>query len=159
MQQHDLRPNPGAKKARKRLGRGNASGQGTYAGKGVKGQKARGGVRRGFEGGQNPIQKRMPYKRGFTNRFRVEYEVVNLSRLEELELDGVIDQLALARAGVVDLGRPLKILGNGELTRAIHVRADKVSAGARAKIEAAGGTVEEIDERRATSDEQGTDEE
>ncbi len=145
MQQHDLRPNPGAKKARKRLGRGNGSGQGTYAGKGVKGQKARGSVRRGFEGGQNPIQKRMPYKRGFTNRFRVEYEVVNLSRLEELELDGVIDQLALARAGVVDLGRPLKILGNGELTRAIHVRADKVSAGARAKIEAAGGTVEVIE--------------
>jgi len=157
MQQHDLRPNPGAKKARKRVGRGNASGQGTYAGRGVKGQKARGKVRRGFEGGQNPIQKRMPYKRGFTNRFRVEYEVVNLSRLEELELDGVIDQLALARAGVVDLGRPLKILGNGELTRAIHVRADKVSAGARAKIEAAGGTVEEIDERRATSDEQETE--
>ena len=157
MQQHDLRPNPGAKKARKRVGRGNASGQGTYAGRGVKGQKARGKVRRGFEGGQNPIQKRMPYKRGFTNRFRVEYEVVNLSRLEELELDGVIDQLALARAGVVDLGRPLKILGNGELTRAIHVRADKVSAGARAKIEAAGGTVEESDERRATSDEQDTD--
>lgn len=145
MQQHDLRPNPGAKKNRKRIGRGNGSGHGTYAGKGVKGQKARGHVRRGFEGGQNPIQKRMPYKRGFTNRFRVEYEVVNLSRLEELELDGVIDQLALARAGVVDLGRPLKILGNGELTRAIHVRADKVSAGARAKIEAAGGTVEVVE--------------
>ena len=145
MQQHDLRPTPGAKKSRKRIGRGNASGQGTYAGKGVKGQKARGNVRRGFEGGQNPIQKRMPYKRGFTNRFRVEYEVVNLGRLEELELDGVIDQLALARAGVVDLGRPLKILGNGELTRAIHVRADKVSAGARAKIEAAGGTVEVVE--------------
>jgi large subunit ribosomal protein L15 len=145
MQQHDLRPNPGAKKSRKRVGRGNASGQGTYAGKGVKGQKARGSVRRGFEGGQNPIQKRMPYKRGFTNRFRVEYEVVNLGRLEELALDGVIDQLALARAGVVDLGRPLKILGNGELTRAIHVRADKVSAGARAKIEAAGGMVELIE--------------
>src|SRR5919202_6980476 len=145
MQQHDLRPNPGAKKSRKRIGRGNGSGQGTYAGKGVKGQKARGSVRRGFEGGQNPIQKRMPYKRGFTNRFRVEYEVVNLSRLEELELDGVIDQLALARAGVVDLGRPLKILGDGELTRAVHVRADKVSAGARAKIEAAGGMVELIE--------------
>src|ERR671932_369246 len=145
MQQHDLRPNPGAKKSRKRIGRGNGSGQGTYAGKGVKGQKARGKFRRGFEGGQNPIQKRMPYKRGFTNRFRVEYEVVNLGRLEELALDGVIDQLALARAGVVDLGRPLKILGNGELTRAIHVRADKVSAGARAKIEAAGGTVEVIE--------------
>ena len=151
MQQHDLRPNPGAKKARKRVGRGNGSGQGTYAGRGVKGQKTRGKVRRGFEGGQNPIQKRMPYKRGFTNRFRVEYEVVNVGRLEELVLDGVIDQLALARAGVVDLARPLKILGDGELTRPIQVRAHKVSAGARAKIEAAGGTVEVIDE--STNDE------
>ena len=152
MQQHDLRPNPGAKKSRKRVGRGNASGQGTYAGKGVKGQKARERVRRGFEGGQNPIQKRMPYKRGFTNYFRVEYETVNVGRLEELELDGVIDQLALARAGVVDLGRPLKILGNGELTRPIRVRADKVTAGARAKIEAAGGAVELIEGREATGD-------
>ncbi len=142
MQQHDLRPNPGARRPKKRVGRGNATGQGTYAGKGVKGQKAREGVRRGFEGGQNPIQKRMPYKRGFTNYFRVEYETVNVGRLEELELDGVIDQLARARAGVVDLGRPLKILGNGELTRPIRVRADKVTAGARAKIEAAGGRID-----------------
>lgn len=144
MQQHDLRPNPGAKHHKKRIGRGNGSGHGTTAGKGTKGQKARGKVRRGFEGGQLPIMKRMPYKRGFTNPFRVEYETVNVGRLEELALDGVIDQLALARAGVVDLDRPLKILGDGELTRAIRVRANKISAGARAKIEAAGGTVEEI---------------
>jgi large subunit ribosomal protein L15 len=147
MQQHDLRPNPGATKNRKRIGRGNGSGHGTTAGKGTKGQKARSGApRRGFEGGQIPIMKRMPYKRGFTNIFRVEYEIVNLSRIEELfeegRLDGVVDQTSLARAGAVDIHRPLKILGDGDLTRAIQVRADKVSAGARAKIEAAGGTVE-----------------
>ena len=158
MQQHDLRPNPGARRDKKRIGRGNGSGHGTTAGKGTKGQKARGTIRRGFEGGQIPIMKRMPYKRGFTNPFRVEYEIVNVGRLEELasvgELEGLIDQTALARAGVVDLHRPLKILGEGELTRAIQVRADKVSAGARAKIEAAGGSAEEIGQgERPASDE------
>ena len=147
MQEHDLFPNPGAHRHKRRIGRGNGSGQGTTAGKGTKGQKARSGApRRGFEGGQIPIQKRMPYKRGFTNRFRVEYEVVNLERIielvEEQRLDGVIDQVALARAGAVDMARPLKILGDGELEGPIHVRTNKISAGARAKIEAAGGTVE-----------------
>ena len=145
MQQHDLRPNPGAKTNKRRIGRGNGSGQGTTAGKGTKGQQARSGRnRRGFEGGQLSIAKRMPYKRGFTNHFRVEYSIVNVGRLDELEIDGLIDQTALARAGVVDMHRPLKILGEGEITRAIQVRADKVSAGARAKIEAAGGSVEEL---------------
>ncbi len=161
MQQHDLRPNPGAKKNKKRIGRGNATGQGTTAGKGTKGQKARGGVRRGFEGGQLPIMKRMPYKRGFKNFFRVEYEIVNLARIEELleegRLESAIDQTTLARAGVIDIHRPLKILGEGELTRAIQIRAHKVSAGARTKIEAAGGTVEELNaEPSATRDEQET---
>lgn len=149
MQEHDLYPNPGAHHRKRRIGRGNSAGQGTTAGKGTKGQKARrGGVRRGFEGGQIPIQKRMPYKRGFTNRFRVEYETVNLDRIAELieeqRLEGVIDQTALARAGAVDMARPLKILGEGELSGPIHVRTNKISAGARAKIEAAGGTVELI---------------
>ena len=159
MQQHDLRPNPGARRDKKRIGRGNGSGHGTTAGKGTKGQKARGTIRRGFEGGQIPIMKRMPYKRGFTNPFRVEYEIVNVGRLEELasvgELEGLIDQTALARAGVVDLHRPLKILGEGELTRAIQVRANKVSAGARAKIEAAGGSAEEIDKVGRPVDDEG----
>jgi large subunit ribosomal protein L15 len=146
MQQHDLQPNPGAKTNKRRIGRGNGSGQGTTAGKGTKGQQARSGRnRRGFEGGQLSIAKRMPYKRGFTNHFRVEFEIINVGRLDELELDGLIDQTALARAGVVDMHRPLKILGDGEITRAIQVRANRVTAGARAKIEAAGGTVEEID--------------
>ena len=155
MQQHDLRPNPGAKTDKRRIGRGNGSGQGTTAGKGTKGQQARSGRnRRGFEGGQISIAKRMPYKRGFTNRFRVEYEVVNVGRLEELALDGLVDQTALARAGVVELDRPLKILGEGELTRAIQVRAHKVSAGARAKIEAAGGSVELLDAPEAAGDDE-----
>lgn len=149
MQQHDLRPNPGAKTNRKRIGRGTGSGQGTTAGKGTKGQQARSGMnRRGFEGGQISIAKRMPYKRGFTNHFRVEFAVVNLARLEELELEGPVDQITLARAGVVDLHRPLKILGEGEITRAIQLRADRVSASAKAKIEAAGGTVEELKPRK-----------
>jgi large subunit ribosomal protein L15 len=155
MQQHDLRPNPGAKTNKRRIGRGTGSGQGTTAGKGTKGQQARSGrTRRGFEGGQISIAKRMPYKRGFTNNFRVEYEVVNIARLEELGLEGLVDQTVLARAGVVDLHRPLKILGEGELTRPLQIRANKVSAGARAKIEAAGGTVELIDAPEAAGDDQ-----
>lgn len=144
MQQHDLRPAPGATKNKKRIGRGTGSGQGTTAGKGTKGQKARNKVRRGFEGGQIPIMKRMPYKRGFSNPFRVEYEIVNVGTLETLELEGTIDQLTLAALGLVDTNRPLKILGDGDLTRALTVRADRVSASARAKIEAAGGSVEEL---------------
>ena len=158
MQQHDLFPNPGAHRHKRRIGRGNGSGQGTTGGKGTKGQKARSGApRRGFEGGQIPIQKRMPYKRGFTNRFRVEYEVVNLERIieliEEQRLEGVIDQVALARAGAVDTARPLKILGNGDLEGPIHVRTNKISASARAKIEAAGGTVELVGGEAATEEE------
>jgi large subunit ribosomal protein L15 len=155
MQQHDLRPNPGAKTNKRRIGRGTGSGQGTTAGKGTKGQQARSGrTRRGFEGGQLSIAKRMPYKRGFTNHFRVEYEIVNVGRLEELELEGLVDQMALARAGVVELDRPLKILGEGDLTRPLQVRANKVSAGARAKIEAAGGSVELIDAPEAAGNDQ-----
>lgn len=144
MQQHDLRPAPGATKNKKRIGRGTGSGHGTTAGKGTKGQKARNKVRRGFEGGQIPIMKRMPYKRGFTNPFRVEYEIVNVGVLETLDIEGTIDQLALASAGLVDTNRPLKILGDGELTRPLAVVADRVSASARTKIEAAGGTVVEL---------------
>jgi len=153
MQQHDLRPNPGSHKRKKRIGRGNGSGHGTTAGKGTKGQKARsGGFRRGFEGGQISIAKRMPYKRGFHNPFRVTYEIVNVGLLEELDFDGVIDQIVLARAGMVDIHRPLKILGEGELTRALTVRANKVSASARAKIEAAGGSVELLGGEAETSE-------
>ncbi|HEX5503506.1 MAG TPA: 50S ribosomal protein L15, partial [Thermomicrobiales bacterium] len=130
---------------------------GKTAGRGTKGQKAREQVRRGFEGGQIPIQKRMPYKRGFVNPFRVEYEVVNVGRLEELVADerlgATIDPDALAHAGAIDLARPLKILGDGDLTRALTVRAHKVTAGARTKIEAAGGTIELLDAGGGANDE------
>ncbi len=146
MQVHEIRP-VHERKQRKRVGRGNGSRQGTYSGRGVKGQKARtgGGVRPGFEGGQNPLIKGLPSLRGFTNQFRVEYQVVNLDRLNTLPEEvrevtpGVLERHGLVRHAA----QPVKILGRGELTRAFTVKAAKLSASARARIEAAGGTVEE----------------
>lgn len=143
----DLRSTPGAFTPKKRVGRGHGSGTGKTSGKGTKGQKARsgGGTRPGFEGGQNPIYRRMPYKRGFTNPFRVEFEVLNLKRLEELGLDSPITPETLyERGAITHPERPLKILGEGEISGAIHIRAHKFSESARAKIEAAGGTAEVI---------------
>lgn len=144
----DIRPNPGSNTDRTRVGRGHGSGKGKTAGRGTKGQKARSGpgVRAGFEGGQLPIQRRMPYKRGFTNIYKAPWEVVNLSRLESLEIDGPITPDVLFERGVTR-GRefPVKILGNGELTRAITVHAHAFSAGARERIEAAGGTLQELE--------------
>lgn len=143
----DLRSAPGAFKPRKRVGRGHGSGHVKTAGRGTKGQNARsgGGVRIGFEGGQNPIYRRMPYKRGFVNRFRVEYEIINVGQIEELGLEGDITPETLyARGAISDLKRPLKILGDGSIRTARTFRAHKFSASARAKIEAAGGTAEEI---------------
>src|SRR3712207_5254478 len=145
LQLHDLVPNEGAHKRRKRVGRGHGSGRGTYAGRGIKGQKARSGgkVRPGFEGGQLPIQQRMPYKRGFTNIYKTQWEVVNLSRLDELGIEGEITPEALYERGVIrGLEFPVKILGDGALTRAITVRAHAFSKSALAGIEAVGGTVE-----------------
>lgn len=144
----DLRPAPGAFKPRKRVGRGHGSGHGKTSGRGQKGQGARSGgsTRPGFEGGQNPIYRRMPYKRGFTNIFRTEYEILNLDRLAALGLEGPITPEALYERGAIDsLSKPVKILGNGELTAALHVRAHKFSASAKEKIEAAGGTAEVIE--------------
>ena len=134
------------KKDRIRRGRGNGS-KGTYSGRGLKGQNARsgGGVRVGFEGGQNPQIKGLPMLRGFTNRFRVEYQIVNVARLETLP-EGVADVTpsVLAQMHLVHhADRPVKILGVGDLTRALTVQAKKFSGTARAKIEAAGGTVKE----------------
>jgi len=140
----DLRPNPGAKKNKKRVGRGRGSGSGKTAGRGQKGQKSRthAGVGRGFEGGQLPIQKRMPYKRGFTNIFKTRWEVVNLSTLERLDIEGPITPEVLLSAGVIrGLEFPVKILGNGELARTIAVHAHAFSDTARESIEAAGGSV------------------
>ncbi len=151
MQQHELRPPRGARKRRKRVGRGNASGHGTYAGKGMKGQQARAGSgpRPGFEGGQTPLIRRLPRRRGFHNPFRVDYTPVNLSDLARFSANSEVTPETLRDAGVVrSLRRPVKVLADGELSAALTVRAHRVSAAARAKIEAAGGTVEELTPRR-----------
>jgi large subunit ribosomal protein L15 len=139
-------PRPkGANRDRKRLGRGPGSGTGKTSGKGHKGQKARTGhhgIPAWFEGGQMPIQRRVP-KRGFTNNFRTEYEIVNLDALQALEETEITPEV-LHQYRLVDLGkgRPVKVLANGDIDRKVTVHAHKVSAAARTKIEAAGGTVE-----------------
>jgi large subunit ribosomal protein L15 len=139
-------PRGGGVKERKRVGRGQASGTGKTAGRGGKGQKARTGNMNfiGFEGGQMPIQRRIP-KRGFSNPFRVEYAVVNVSDLQRLETNEPVTLESLVASGrLKDPRDGLKILGDGELTKPITVRAHKVSASAREKIEKAGGTIELI---------------
>jgi len=148
MKLHELSPAKGSKHARKRLGRGPGSGTGKTAGRGEKGQKSRSGHthRPGFEGGQMPLVRRVP-KRGFTNIFRTEYTVVNLSQLEQLDPttggDEVTPDLLVAR-GLARRGRPVKVLGVGEVGRAYKVKAHRFSKSARAKIEAAGGSCEEL---------------
>ena len=144
----DLRGGPGAHRNKKRVGRGHGSGQGKTAGRGTKGQKARSGraVGRGFEGGQLPIQQRLPYKRGFTNVFRTPWEVVNLSRLEALDVDGPITPEVLFARGVTrGIEFPIKILANGELTRSVAVHAHAFSGAAKTAIENAGGSVTELE--------------
>ena len=148
MKQHELQPAFGATHASKRVGRGDGSGHGTFSGRGCKGQKARAGkpVRLGFEGGQLPLFRRLPHKRGFPNTlFRVEYDVVNLSSLEVFDSGVEITPDVLIGMGVVRGDKPVKILGTGELTKALNVSADKFSASAKAKIEAAGGTATELE--------------
>jgi large subunit ribosomal protein L15 len=140
---HELKAPVGARHKRKRLGRGNASGTGTYAGKGLKGQKARSGndIRVGFEGGQLPLVLRLGRKRGFTNRFRREYAIVNLSALEKFDPGSDVTVELLRQRGMVKKNLPVKVLGQGELTRKLSVTAHRVSASARKKIEEAGGSV------------------
>jgi large subunit ribosomal protein L15 len=146
MQIHDVRPTK-PRKSRKRVGRGNGSGSGTYSGRGMKGQKSRsgGGVRPGFEGGQNPLIKGLPMLRGFHNPFRVEYQVVSLARLQALpeSVTDVTPTILAELRAVRHADKPVKILGQGELSRALRVTATKFSSSARAKIEAAGGTAQE----------------
>lgn len=146
MQLNDLFPAPGSRSSRKRVGRGNGSGHGSTAGRGDKGQNSRagGGKGPGFEGGQNPLHMRMPKLGGFKNRNRVEYAVVNVSRLEDLYAAGeTVDVDSLFEKGVIKAKTtPVKVLGDGELTKKLTVKIDKVSGPARAKIEAAGGTVD-----------------
>lgn len=146
MQLNDLRPADGAKKKRKRIGRGNSSGHGTTAGRGTKGQLSRsgGGKGAGFEGGQNPLAMRLPKLPGFRNPNRVEYAPVNLDRLEaKFEAGDVVDGASLVAKGIIKkASTPVKVLGDGEFTKALTVKVDKVSASAQKKIEAAGGKVE-----------------
>jgi large subunit ribosomal protein L15 len=143
MRLHELSPAKGSKHAKKRLGRGPGSGTGKTAGKGEKGQKSRSGYSRrdGFEGGQMPLVRRVP-KRGFTNIFKTEYAVVNLAQLADF--DGDVTPETLVSRGLVRSGKPVKVLGDGEIGKALKVTANKFSKSARTKIEAAGGSCEEL---------------
>ena len=143
LQMHDLRPAPGAKKARTRVGRGEGS-KGKTSGRGAKGTKKRYQVRPGFEGGQLPLYMRLPKLRGFKNPFRVEYQVVNVARLVELFPNGgEVSVEDLIAKGAVRANAPVKVLGDGDVTVAFTLKGVKASASAKAKIEAAGGTVSE----------------
>ncbi|MFH1032330.1 MAG: 50S ribosomal protein L15 [Chloroflexota bacterium] len=149
MRQNELHPAPGSKKDRKRVGRGDGSGHGTYSGRGMKGQKARSGamqVRPGFEGGQLPLIKRLPQKHGFTNIFRIEYSVVNIGKLNLFKKDSeVTPEIMLAFGLIRSLSKPVKILAEGDISQPLMVKAHKFSNAAKAKIEAAGGKAEEIE--------------
>lgn len=147
MRQHDLGPKAGSKRSRKRVGRGDGSGHGTYSCRGCKGQKSRsgGGVGLRFEGGQTPLVKRLPAQRGFTNIFKIDYALVNLHRLRIFEEGIEVTPQRLLDAGLVSsLKKPIKVLGDGELQRPLVVRANKFSQTAKKKIEASGGKAEEI---------------
>ena len=138
---HDLRPAPGAHKAKTRVGRGEGS-KGKTAGRGTKGTKARYQVRAGFEGGQLPLHMRLPKLRGFKNPFRTEYQVVNMDRIQELfPSGGDVTVAELVAKGAVRKNQPVKVLGNGEITVKVNVTVDKASASAIEKIKAAGGSV------------------
>lgn len=146
MELKDLQPAEGSRHSRKRVGRGCGSGHGKTSGRGMNGQKSRagGGKGCGFEGGQTPLARRLPKLPGFRNINRVEYLPVNVSRLEEkFEAGAVVDGASLKAAGIIKHEDALvKILGDGEITKALTIKVDKVSASAQAKIEAAGGKVE-----------------
>jgi large subunit ribosomal protein L15 len=138
----NLSPQKGATKQRKRLGRGPGSGHGKTAGRGHKGFKARSGsgVKPGFEGGQMPLQRRLP-KRGFTNVFKKEYTLVSLSQLDALTDSSVISKETLVKAGIVKKDAAVKVLANGQITRAIELQIEKISSQAQLRIEEAGGKV------------------
>ena len=142
----NLHPAPGSRRQRKRLGRGIGSGNGKTSGRGHKGRGARSGGNTppGYEGGQMPLQRRLP-KFGFTSPNRKTYEIVKLSQLDGFAAGSVIDPAALATAGLVRAGRPVKLLANGSVTRALTLKVDKASEAARAAIVAAGGSVETAD--------------
>ena len=146
MKLHELSPAPGSVREVKRIGRGHGSGQGKTAGKGHKGQKARAGrgMRPGFEGGQMPLQRRIP-KRGFNNIFATNYAIINIAALNKFEDGAVVDTAALKAAGLIkDSKDGVKVLGNGELAKKLTVQVAAYSESAKAKIEAAGGKAEVI---------------
>lgn len=142
----NLSPNKGANKQRKRLGRGPGSGHGKTAGRGHKGFKSRSGsgIKPGFEGGQMPLQRRLP-KRGFTNINTVKFSIVTLSQLDSLDAGTEVNSASLIEQGMARKGLPVKVLANGEISKAVTINVEKVSAGAKAKIEAAGGKVVEAE--------------
>lgn len=145
--EHQLAPSKGARKARKRVGRGDAAGQGSTAGRGNKGQKSRAGyrIRPGFEGGQLPIIKGLPMKRGFTNPFKIYYSLVKIEALDSFEAGDNITPEALYQRGILrNLNQPVKIVGDGEISKSVTVSAHKFTKTAREKIEAAKGSVEEL---------------
>ena len=147
MELNNLKPKKGARHAKKRVGRGPGSGHGKTSSRGEKGQKSRAGFSRmlGFEGGQMPLHRRLP-KRGFTNIFKKEHAVVNVSDLERFDNGATIDENVLRGAGLVKGANDgIKILGDGKLTKKLTVHAAKFSASARKQIEAAGGTCQEIE--------------
>jgi large subunit ribosomal protein L15 len=141
---HDLKPAPGSRRARQRVGRGIGGRGGKTAGRGMKGQGARDTVKPGFEGGQTPLTRRTPKAKGFKNPFRIEYAVVNLDTLETFDAGAVIDPGSLRTRGLVAKQGLVKVLGRGELTKAVTVRAHAFSAAAVRSIEAAGGSVERL---------------
>ncbi|MFC2009555.1 50S ribosomal protein L15 [Chloroflexota bacterium] len=147
MRQNELAPPPGSKRGRKRVGRGLGSGHGRYSGRGLKGQKARsgGGVHPYFEGGQLPLIRRLPRRRGFTNIFKQEYSIVNVGKLNIFEPGSVVDQERLLEARLIKSpNKPVKMLSEGELDRALIVKVNKFSTVAKEKIEAAGGRAEKV---------------
>ncbi len=145
MRIHDLSPQKGSRKARKRVGRGPGSGHGKTSCRGQKGQRARsgGGVKPGFEGGQMPLQRRLP-KRGFTNLFRVEYKAVNIRDLGRFGTDETVGLDELSRAGLIGKNDLVKLLGQGDIDHAVRIQVHRVSQTAKEKIESAGGKVELI---------------
>ena len=145
MRLHHLKPAEGSKRPRRRVGRGRAAGQGKTAGRGTKGTGARHNPKIGFEGGQMPLQRRVPKLKGFTNPNRKEWAVVNVERLAVFHAGADVTPEALRERGLVRPSLPVKVLGRGEVDRRLTVRAHAVSGSARAKIEAAGGAVEIIE--------------
>src|SRR5690349_17694362 len=154
MKLHELAPTPGSNRKSRRIGRGLGSGRGTTAGKGTKGQKARagGGVHPHFEGGQLPLVKKLPYRRGFNNINRVEYQAVNLDDLEKFAAGSEVTLEAMIGVGLLKNDRErVKILGTGDLDRALTVTAHRFSASAREKIEAAGGACHALEHASGTA--------